>query len=732
MNKIILLGLMIILLSFSVNGLADNNTLDNFKLTFANGGTIEFNYTGAKNCSYDLSQNWINITGTEQINGINYSISAGEAWAIYAEDGWLPYDDMDINTDITLRKSKVYLNDVSDDGLLIFSASATLDFNGTKIMGDGTNRGIFTGWGANDNIIIKNGILENYDESVKMVNDKNARLLNMQFIGLDDYGIITSENHNLTITNCSFINITGTDNRGIYNIDTDNATYYDNYFNQVWRPYDFLRSNYSLIENDIIINCTNGVRLRNSYINIINNETIINNTNRGIYLTDDSDYNNITNNYFYNITGAGTNAIQLYQSDNTFISGNIINYTKHNGIDIDSYSNIIENNVIEGFEHNGIDLYLSPLNTEVGGNNIINKNNISKPLNISGSNAILIANSIKNNITNNIIYSGITGTIFNRGISIGGNQSNYGNHVIKDNIINDTLYCLWAESNSSFISNECNDFSNFILIKDYTNAISLVDSYVNLINNTGNSKIYIIESQTKNITINQISNNYDLYTFSNGGSLKINGDSRKSARIENNSIEAIITSPNSICPPDNSTCEINFNGQYNDTIGNNEYMIIIKYSSTSDPYINTLATSISDYTYQYETNKRVDITCTGTGEHTIKQLDDILNINGKIDVYRNNIKIDQIETNEYTMSGCSSWSFVSGTGSAPLQTTSPTSYTILTSIISIFTVLAILALLIYPIKNFEDMSTRQWIKYFIYGIVVIFVGVVTVRVIFSV
>ena len=77
----------------------------------------------------------------------------------------------------------------------------------------------------------------------------------------------------------------------------------------------------------------------------------------------------------------------------------------------------------------------------------------------------------------------------------------------------------------------------------------------------------------------------------------------------------------------------------------------------NDPYVTEMATTITDYTVSYTDGIVYDITGTGTGTHKVTNLLDLAGANGYYKVYHNGALVGLSNTDDYTMSGFSDWSF---------------------------------------------------------------------------
>ena len=108
-----------------------------------------------------------------------------------------------------------------------------------------------------------------------------------------------------------------------------------------------IRADDCIIDNNKIMQSTNGIRIHNSYNNIISNNTISNNTD----------------------------GISVVSSDNNSIIENMIKYNNDDGIRLyDSTNNLITLNTISDNQLSGIEISLSTNNNTIYHNNLVNNN----------------------------------------------------------------------------------------------------------------------------------------------------------------------------------------------------------------------------------------------------------------------------------------------------------------------------------------------------------------------
>lgn len=119
---------------------------------------------------------------------------------------------------------------------------------------------------------------------------------------------------------------------------------------------------------------------------------------------------------------------------------------------------------------------------------------------------------------------------------------------------------------------------------------------------------------------------------------------------------------NSYCNSTSATCSKDISGTKFETIVNETYSLLLCRKQNDDPYPTSMATTITNYDMRYIEGTSLTIDCTGTGTHTITNLNDVGGNSGYYVIYHNNQKIGYSNNINYSLSGCSSWSFQTYSG----------------------------------------------------------------------
>jgi len=510
---------------------------------------------------------------------------------------------------------------------------------------------------SNSNMIYNNTITECSGSAIFIEDFSHSNTIRGNILMYNTYGMDVENSSNNGVIECSIAYNT----YGIYFFSSSsNVMQLNNIYNNSNRGIIFAStSNNNAIYSCSIINCSNGIHISSSLNNSIEESEIAYNSNAGIYLYYSasgfsgensiinnsihdnsmgiyfvsSDGNIIDRNTIYNNTGEH---IKLSSSDENIITNNTI-YNGLYGIYLARASyNIINNNTIHHASEYGAALYLYSTENNIIENVIVdnkdgihiessNTNNIfNNTLFENNENGIYVASSYLNIIGNNTIYLNDDGillylsdqhtvtdnTIYNNSngiylISSGGS----GNTIINNTIYLNTQYGIYLENskestagNNEIINNEIYDNGGGIyLYSSNTNSIQQNKVYSNdndgiclnssdtnaiqsnIIYNNSNNGMRFIHSNSNDIIGNNISFNLNgiyLYQSSQGDSHKLVNN-----LIWNNTNAGIyINSSNS-----------NYFG-YNNTrnvIWNNSYGFYITSTST-DNYIqwNNITTNV--------------------------------------------------------------------------------------------------------------------------------------------
>jgi parallel beta-helix repeat protein len=298
------------------------------------------------------------------------------------------------------------------------------------------------------------------------------------------------------------------------------------------------------INNNIAQNFRFGIRLDQSYNNIVTNNLLINNYGIGIKLKDSNlnvvSKNTITangagmndwygyRNYIYNntINNNGEEGIGLYYSQNSYIENNIINNNKNNGIDIAGTSlSLIQKNIFSNNSPYGIYLEFQP-GHDSSNNVIINNSFFNDGVFFSGGrikNIIIENNSVNGlpllflfgeanlKITEKIgqllVVNSHNITILEENISdtdVGIAFYNSNDCSVTNSILNNNRIGVFiGDSEEIQIYNNSISFNNWGLKSSFTNKIGIRNNIINY-NNHG---IYYEYTENAIISNNKILGN---------------------------------------------------------------------------------------------------------------------------------------------------------------------------------------------------------------------------------
>jgi len=301
-----------------------------------------------------------------------------------------------------------------------------------------------------------------------------------------------------------------------------------------------------------------------------------------------------------------------------------------------------------GSLHNGIDLFApTPLNRASRGNKIFN-NNIS----FSYCGGIFVASDNSTEVYNNRIINisgvGCGGTVIS-GIQVTGNATighsgRYYNNTIA-NISNFDFFktCIFAAPfNTTFENNTMTNCGQYdVLIQNKEPGTIGTASFKNNIYPSGSSYFWSGRGNTRlNYTVNE-TNDQMLINYSNNGTTKLDYIGLKEITILNNTLEirSFPSSLNQIFLQNQSTPFASNVDSINITLPPNNRTFIFTYTEADDPQLTALATTITDYSISYTEETLLSIDCTGTGTHTVTNLNDIKGTGDAYLVYHNNVQI---------------------------------------------------------------------------------------------
>jgi len=372
----------------------------------------------------------------------------------------------------------------------------------------GSEPGIYIDDLCEDTIILNNSVYHNGEDGIYLISFCHNTLISNNTISDNlRYGILfTVHNKNVTISN-NIIN--DNDDHGIYfngfeaeNVKILNNNVSNNLGIGIHISHDC--DDAQVIGNNVINNLEDGITLRDTngglvsdnYVYLsgaygirlydvcdntnVTGNTIIKSNNDGIYIADSENCTVDSNLVFENLRG-----IEIYTSDNTNITNNVVKYNSLTGIAIGTITNVLlAQNIIE--EHSNYGLRIgSCTSCRISENVIIN----------SFEGISLYSNSDNNSFTYNYIEDCI-----NYGVNIGvGNDFNlfYENYFVINqiNALDDGTSNSW---NNSYIGNFWSNYTGVDLDNDGIgdlphdiNGLSIAKDFLPIYNNL--PSIYIDE-----------------------------------------------------------------------------------------------------------------------------------------------------------------------------------------------------------------------------------------------
>ena len=560
-------------------------------------------------------------------------------------------------------------NDTDGDGAIIIGANdVTLDCNGASLVGNlsGTSYAIHA---LNyNNITVKNCNVKSYYNGMYIRNTDNSFFIN------NSINSTTNRAMNIIIT--------------VFNITIENNYFFNNSFS----IYMDTTSNASTIRGNTIINSTdtaitiNGLSnnlIENNRIEYITSTSVI----RGILLSGTGGNSKITNNKvigykygiqvgannpntnitFNNITDANLWGIST-TANYTIIANNRIFNDYWNSIYYQGWYNIIDSNYIENFKHYGIDHHDDNDLITARYNNITNNNITQTDLEFSGACMLhgqTFESYVFNNRCFNIVNSTITNTDSGLGITSEGNQT-FGNRFINNTFSNITGWCAREGSNNN--TWEGNTFDNCTFgefrirtLSKYQSSQFLNPILINNIYSNGIANInFSISTDNTNTSVNETSairHNVELH---NNGLIKFSYNGRKDLRVENNTITInnMPTAFNQIFNQTSTTPTAENVNTFTETIPANNRSFVFSYLTAFQPKFTSIPITVTNMDYDYNsTSKILILVCTGTGSTTLTNMNSIKGDDGYYDIYHNGVKLTKSNTNDYTMSSCSTWIF---------------------------------------------------------------------------
>ena len=270
-------------------------------------------------------------------------------------------------------------------------------------------RGIRLVYSSNNNTIMNNSVLYNYDSGIdigdaynELQSNNNTLTNNTVSFTTNSVGIRLEDSHNNTLTNNNANENNGT---GIDLSHSNNNTITNNTANANDVAGIYLDDSQ---DNDFIGNTANangysteylrgGIVLGDSRYNNLTNNNATGNKDAGIVLLYYSDHNNLTNNTANANDGDG---IYLLYADNNPLTDNIANANNGTGIFLrTSWYNNLTNNTANA--NNGTGIRLEPYYGEIMNNNTL----VGNTANSNGNNGIYLYHADNNTLVGNTANS---------------------------------------------------------------------------------------------------------------------------------------------------------------------------------------------------------------------------------------------------------------------------------------------------------------------------------------
>lgn len=320
--------------------------------------------------------------------------------------------------DVENRGYRLEKDIVANDTCFVIKANnILLDLNGYSIVGNDSGQGVYIG--IYDKATIKNGLISNFAEGIKIDNSED---------NLVENNTIEYNRH-----------------QGIYLFKSKNNEISQNYVRGNTDDYGF-----------------GEIELDGSDDNILQNNHVKSGANDGIQVFD-SDNNSLKDNHIENNEGLG---IDLNVADNNIIENNLIEYNGAYGVYMgggninENNNNIIDGNTILGHDRGGIKLTSA---NNIG--NIIKDNHIEN----NDENGIELNGENENNIHDNVIENNYILGNEENGIQMLNVNYNY----IKDNFIKDNegdgIYVGGTSSSNILEGNNIYDNYRGIIFHDEAN-----------------------------------------------------------------------------------------------------------------------------------------------------------------------------------------------------------------------------------------------------------------------
>lgn len=599
--------MMVLVMAMGVYGASGN-------WTAGTGGTVEYvDVDGFTNTT-----NSFNVTcGAEEQE---YNVSAGEVWSFSACDVGceFPYYQKWMADDETWCTGTYYMGSYNQ---IAMDADETLDCNGATLRGRNGMGNFGLIYSSNRrHYTAKNCILDAMNESnyaYLVQTGDNITLTNMNISGSKLASVELQGVQNSTV-NSSFIGEHSY--RGLNLIRSGTVANQNNIFKNLT-----LNSKYRYDNTDLSTDLEDGIHLSSSSWNTFEDITLIDWGHSSIYILGATAGYCSNNNTFNNI----------------LIQDTVSQYNR--GLNIDGNLDCAANNSISD-----VVILDTTVRSQVNGND----NNI---FNIT----------IENVVSSSRTGSGDIGQAIDCDVYTGG-------YVSQDNLFEDINIINTEHPAIRVASNVTNNiFRNLkltniqsnedILFVGTTFDLITIADFANTLSDDGILSYNIFNSGSGyNITINETSTQYHYINFSNRGIFKAEYNGRKDFDIRNTSVKIehdSFPTLSTFCYPNNSTCTQNLARDLDITMGANQFAYLYGMSSADDPYLTGIATTITDYSMTYTEGTSLVIDCTGSGQHNITNLDDLIGAGGYYQIYYNGVFQSYSSETTQSLSGCSTWEF---------------------------------------------------------------------------
>jgi hypothetical protein len=277
--------------------------------------------------------------------------------------------------------------------------------------------------------------------------------------------------------------------------------------------------------------------------------------------------------------------------------------------------------------------------------------------------------------------------------------------VFRDNLAIEFIF----KNNSNYFENNMNNTFNIKLLQ--RNNFNLIYEIFKL-NGTGNFNFLINNDKL----IKKLGNENYFELFVNNSLVLVN-----------------ISSNNSVFNSSSSSpVYVNLQGQLNQTVPSGGRVFIINYDSGNQPQPIQIATTITDINYTY-TAIHMHLDYLGTGSIVIGNTSIILGTNPFYQINKNSAPFDYpTNDNAYTISSQGSYDFFPSIYRS-LGYSSPISQILLRLLVGIGLSIAVMLMAAYPVLKRDeiDWDLKQWITYYFFIIIAIYIVSVTLQYVFN-